>query len=110
MKSTKQKKFLDNLKHPNRALIERDIKLFLDILDAGIIIETHVNRDKGSNVHTITITVADLSAFEVIDSAFIKYLPVITYAHGECSLTEVVGPEIKNHVTTYSTMYLIEEY
>ena len=106
----KPEEFLVKLKYPNRDPIERDIKCFLNELIPSGIIETHVNRDKGSSVHTITITTDDINRFVTIDSVFHSCFPH-TYAHGVRTLTNLAaGPDIKDFVVTFSKMYLIREY
>lgn len=107
---TKEQEFLNKLKHPNRDPIEKDIKRFLRDLIPSDIIETHVNRDKGSTIHTITITTETLGRFLPVDHVFGLCFPR-NYPYGNSIVTNPAeGPDLSNHVFTFSKMYLIREY
>ena len=107
---TKEQEFLDKLKYPNREPIEKGIKYWLESLSPVGILDKTYNRDKGSDMHTITITTDDLNRFVSIDNSFRDRFPS-NYTHGTSTITNAAeGPEIKNHVITFSRMYLIGEY
>lgn len=106
---TEQEEFLDKLKYPNRDPIEKNIKLWLDNLMPDGILDIHVNRDKGSNFHVITIEADDLTRYLTIDSVFFYYFPH-DYAHGAGTPTNTAPGPAKGSPPAFTKIYLVREY
>jgi len=110
MEITKQREFLEKLKHPHRDPIESDIKRWLEVMTPEGIIGKHYNRDKGSIMHTITITADDLGRFPRLDRLFYEIFPR-SYAHGVAAITRsAAGPATEDDALAYSKMYMVREY
>ena len=106
---TEQRDFLDKLKHPNRDPIERDIEQWFSDLNPDGVLNKHVNRDKGSTTHTITITTDSIARIVSLNKSFFDHF-TFNYSRGVTTLVKLTPSTSMPDEPAYTKMYQIREY